>query len=135
MLLFNNKDMKFLKVNDLQIKETEVLFGIIAILIGLYSNNKIYFFIAIGILLVTLLIPSLLKPLAMFWFGISKALGWLTSRIVLFVIFWILVTPMGLIRRALGKDSLRIRQFKKGSNSVFTERNHQFSASDLKYPF
>jgi len=127
--------MKAIKISDIQIRETGILFGIVLIVIGLYSADKFWFFTAIGILLVTLLIPSLIKPLAWVWFGFSKVLGWVTSRIVLLVIFWGLVTPIGLIRRAFGKDPLRLRQFKKGDNSAFVERNHEFSAADLKYPF
>jgi len=128
-------DIKALKVSDIQIKETGILFGTISVFLGLYTTDKFWFFIAIGTLLITLLIPILLKPLAFLWFGFSKALGWVTSRIVLFVMFWGLVTPMGLIRRAMGKDSMRLRQFKKNGKSAFTERNHEFTASDLKYPF
>lgn len=128
-------DIKALKVSDIQIRETGVLFGVISVFLGLYTADKYWFFVAIGILLVTLLIPILLKPLAFLWFGFSKALGWVTSRIVLFVIFFLLVAPMGLIRKAMGKDTMRIRQFKKGAKSAFTERNHEFTASDLKYPF
>jgi hypothetical protein len=127
--------MRGIKINDLQIRETGILFGIISILMGLYSADKYWFVAAIGILMVTLLIPSLLKPLAWGWFGLSRLLGWFTSRIVLLVIFWGLVTPIGLIRRAFGKDPLRLHLFKKGDNSAFVVRNHEFSASDLKYPF
>ena len=128
-------DIKALKVSDNQIRETGILFGVISVFLGLYTTNQFWFFIAIGILLVTLLIPKLLKPLAFLWFGFSKALGWVTSRIVLFVIFWGLVTPMGLIRKVMGKDSMRLRRFKRGAKTAFTERNHEFMASDLKYPF
>ena len=127
--------MKALKVSDIQIRETGILFGVISVFLGLSTTEKFWFFIAIGILVITLLIPKLLKPFAFLWFGFSKALGWVTSRIVLFIIFWGLVTPMGLIRRMMGKDSMRLHQFKKGGNSAFTERNHEFVSSDLKYPF
>ena len=128
-------DIKALKVTDIQIRETGILFGVISVFLGLYTTNQFWFILAVGVLLVTLLIPILLKPFAFFWFGFSKALGWVTSRIVLFVIFWGLVTPMGLIRKMMVKDSMRLRQFKKGGKSAFTERNHAFTASDLKYPF
>lgn len=128
-------DIKALKVSGNQIRETGILFGVISVFLGLYTTDSYWFFIAIGFLFVTLLIPKLLKPLAFLWFGFSKVLGWLTSRIVLFVIFWGLVTPMGLIRKAMGKDTMHLRQFKKGDKSAFTERNHEFVASDLKYPF
>jgi uncharacterized membrane protein len=135
IILMGLIDIKALKVSGIQIRETGILFGVISVFLGLYTDDKYWFFVAIGILLVTLLIPILLKPLAVFWFGFSKALGWVTSRIVLFVIFFLLVVPMGLIRKAMGKDTMRIRQFKKGGKSAFTERNHEFTASDLKYPF
>ena len=128
-------DIKALKVSDIQIRETGILFGVISVFLGLYTTHQFWYILAVGILLVTLLIPILLKPLALLWFGFSKALGWVTSRIVLLVIFWGLVTPMGLIRKMMGKDSMRLRQFKKGGKSAFTERNHAFTASDLKYPF
>lgn len=128
-------DIKALKVSDIQIRETGILFGVISVFLGMYTTDKFWFFIAIGLLLVTLLIPILFKPLAFLWFGFSKALGWVTSRIVLLVIFWGLVTPMGLIRKAMGKDSMRLHQFKIGGKTAFTERIHEFTASDLKYPF
>ena len=124
-----------LKVSDIQIRETGILFGAVCVILGLYTSDQYWFFIAIGVLLVTLLIPIFLKPLAFLWFGFSKALGWVTSRIVLFLIFWGLVTPVGLIRKVMGRDSMRLRQFKRGSSSAFTERKHEFTASDLKYPF
>ena len=63
-----------IKISDIQIRETGILFGLVSILIGLYSADKFWFFAAIGILMVTLLIPSLLKPLALVWFGFSKML-------------------------------------------------------------
>lgn len=128
-------DIKALKVSGIQIRETGILFGAVCVFLGLYTTDQFWFFIAIGVLLVTLLIPIFLKPLTFLWFGFSKVLGWVTSHIVLFAIFWGLVTPMGLIRKAMDKDSMRLRQFKKGGDSAFTERNHEFTASDLKYPF
>jgi len=127
--------MRGIKISDIQIRETGILFGLVLILIGLYSADKFWFFAASGVLLVTLLIPSLLKPLAWAWFGFSKMLGWVTSRVLLLVIFLGLVTPIGLIRRVFGKDPLRLRQFKNGDKSAIVERNHEFSSSDLKYPF
>lgn len=127
--------MSKVKISDKRTIETGIVFGLIALFTGLYTTDKGWFIGAAGILLVALLFPLLLKPLAWLWFRFSTGLGWLTSRIVLFIIFWILVTPMGLIRRWLGKDSLRVHQFKKGKVSAFVDRNHEFTATDLKYPF
>jgi hypothetical protein len=128
-------NMKTLKVTDIQIRETGIALSIVLLLAGLYTTHDYWIFFASGILIITVLVPSLLRPVTIVWFVFSKALGWVTSRIILFVIFWILVTPVGLIRKSLGKDSLRLREFKKDGNSVFVDRNHEYAASDLKYPF
>ena len=44
----------------------------------------------------------------------------------MFVVFALVVTPIGLLRRALGKDSLRLRAFRSGDESVMVVRNHTF---------
>ena len=53
------------------------------------------------------------------------------SRVVLTVVFFLVVTPVGLLRRLLGKDSLRVRAFKAGDESVMLTRNHVCSGADL----
>jgi hypothetical protein len=45
------------------------------------------------------------------------------------------VTPIGLVRRALRNDSLRLRAFKAGDESVMVVRNHTFTAGDLEKPY
>jgi hypothetical protein len=53
----------------------------------------------------------------------------------MFLVFAVVVTPIGLVRRALGKDSLRLRAFKTGDESVMVPRNHTFTAGDLEKPY
>lgn len=90
---------------------------------------------AIGILVLDMIQPKLFKPLAVLWFGLSHALGAVMSRILLGAIFFLLVTPVALIRRLLGKDSLQLRKWKKGSESVFKVRDHRYAPSDLEQPY
>ncbi|MCP9469251.1 MAG: SxtJ family membrane protein [Nitrospira sp.] len=42
------------------------------------------------------------------WMAIGHVLGWVNTRIILGIVFYGLLTPLGLIRRALGHDPLRI---------------------------
>ncbi len=121
-----------LNITKKQIAETGVVFAIILILAGLYIGVREFFFGAAALLLVTLVIPSALTPLAFLWFGISKVLGWSTSKLLLGIVFYFLVTPVGLFRRLSGKDRLQLGQFKKDITSAFTKRNHTFISSDLK---
>ena len=67
--------------------------------------------------------------------SMTRLIGLVVSKILLSVIFFFVVTPMGLIRRMLGKDSLQLNEWKKGDGSVMKERNHTFQAQDLEKPF
>jgi len=86
-------------------------------------------------LLIAMAYPPVFKPFAICWFALSTALGTVVSKILLTVLFFAMVLPVGLVRRFSGKDSMRLKIWKKGSESVFKVRNHQFAAKDLKHPY
>ena len=74
--------------------------------------------IVLGVLLIApaLLLPKSLGPIYRVWMIVGHALGWLNSRIILAVIYWGLITPMGLAMRLLGKDPLH-RKFEFDADS------------------
>jgi hypothetical protein len=84
---------------------------------------------------VNMIVPQVFRPVAIAWFGLAHLLGAVASRVLMFVVFALVVTPIGLLRRALGKDSLRLRAFRSGPDSVMVVRNHTFTASDLEKPY
>ena len=84
---------------------------------------------------VNMIVPQVFRPVAIAWFGLAHLLGAIASRVLMFVVFALVVTPIGLLRRALGKDSLRLRAFRSGDESVMVVRNHTFSAGDLEKPY
>ena len=65
--------------------------------------------IAGAFLAVTLVKPAWLAPLNTLWFRFGLLLQRVVHPIVLAVIYFAVVTPTGLIMRALGKDPLRLR--------------------------
>lgn len=84
---------------------------------------------------VNMIVPQVFRPVAIAWFGLAHLLGAVASRVLMFVVFALVVTPIGLLRRALGKDSLRLRAFRSGDESVMVVRNHTFTAGDLEKPY
>jgi hypothetical protein len=56
-------------------------------------------------------------------------------RILLAIVFFVVVTPIGVLRRLAGKDSLKLRAFKASPDSVMLERNHTFIGGDLERPY
>lgn len=71
-------------------------------------------FIAIIFLLISYFKPDALYPLNKIWFKFGLLLGSIVSPIVMGIVFFIIVTPIGIIMRIIGKDLLN----KKINNSV-----------------
>ncbi|MCF8033695.1 MAG: hypothetical protein K9K66_05545 [Desulfarculaceae bacterium] len=53
--------------------------------------------------------PAGLRPLYMVWMSLALVLGAMVSRIILTVLFYLVVTPIGLVLRAMGKDLLDLK--------------------------
>ena len=90
---------------------------------------------ALVLQVIAMTVPRIFAPIAVVWLGLSHLLGAVMSRVVLTVVFLLVVTPIGLVRRWLGKDSLRLRTFKSGEGSAMVPRNHIFSGTDLERPY
>jgi hypothetical protein len=60
-----------------------------------------------------LILPKTLRVVYETWMKIGLALGWVNTRIILGLVFYLVVFPMGLVMRLLGKDPLSQRLDKK----------------------
>ena len=63
---------------------------------------------AAGFLVCALVVPGVLAPLNRLWLWIGLLLHRVVSPLVLGLVFFSTVTPIGLVLRALGKDPLRL---------------------------
>jgi len=90
---------------------------------------------AILVLLICMIYPDAFKPFAYIWFKLSTILGYVASKILLSLVFFVIVLPIALIRRACGYDSMRIKAWQSNDQSVFVIRNHLFTSEDIKSPY
>ena len=70
------------------------------------------FILSLIFLVLGVLNSKFLTPLNKLWFKFGILLGSIVSPIVMGAVFFIVVTPVGLIMRLLGKDLLRINKNK-----------------------
>ena len=54
--------------------------------------------------------PRALAPVERGWSLLAAALGWVNTRILLAVVFFVVLAPTALVLRALGKDPLERRR-------------------------
>jgi hypothetical protein len=109
---------------------------VLLLLLGLIAFERHGFLVAAIIVhVVNMIVPQAFRPVAVVWLGLSHVIGAVVSRILLSIVYVLVVTPVGLLRRLAGKDSLRLRAFKASDESVMVARNHTFAGRDLEKPY
>ena len=96
-----------------------IVFFIVFLLIALYpllkdNDLRIWSLVISFIFLILGLINSkILTPLNRLWFKFGLLLGRFISPLIMGIIFFIVVTPIGIIMRLLKKDLLNLKYNKK----------------------
>ena len=96
-------------------KSFGIVFFVVFLLISLYpliNNESIRVWslvISLIFLVLGILNSNLLSPLNKIWFKFGILLGKVISPIIMGFIFFLVVTPIGLIMRLLGKDVLNLK--------------------------
>ena len=118
-----------------QCKDSGLALVLVNLILAVTISPKYFLSVGIVFLVVTMTFPKIYRPFAMVWFGFSHALGTVVSRILLTLLFYLMVTPVGFVRRIMGKDAMQIKSWKKSQASVFQGRDHLFIRQDLDHPY
>ncbi len=79
-----------------------------------------------------LVVPAALGPVYKIWMRFAEALGWVNTRIILSVIFFLVFFPFGIIMR-LFNDPMR-RKFDRAADS-YRVSSHPTKPENLERPF
>jgi hypothetical protein len=118
-------------------KSFGIVFFIVFLIIGLYplinGDNLRIWSVVISIIFLTLgLINSqILTPPNILWFKFGMLLGKFVSPIIMGLIFFLVVTPTGIIMKLFNKHLLKLKKNK--SNSYWTKRPE--TKSEMKNQF
>ena len=98
-----------------------ILFCIVFLLIAIWpliSSNHIRYWaiiLSITFLILGIVNSKLLSPLKDYWIKLGEILGKVIAPIVMSLVFFIILTPIGIILRIFGKDLLKLKKNKKSS--------------------
>ena len=110
--------------------------ALICLIVLLLFEIDLFLILAMVSLIATMTCPIIMKPFAFVWFNLSHYFGAVISRVLLTVIFFGLVIPIGVVLKLFGKDPMYTKKWKDGSNaSVLIDRNHLYTSNDIKNPF
>jgi hypothetical protein len=123
------------KMTKDQSRDTGMAMVLLVLLIFLKTRRNGLLYAAIVVHVVNMIVPRVYAPVAVVWLGLSHVLGTVMSKVLLSILYFGLVTPIGVLRRLFGKDSLQLRAFKASEESAMTVRNHLFVGSDIEKPY
>ncbi len=105
-----------------ELRQFGILVGSIFLVIGIWplvfrGENPRIWSTVLGTAMAGLgiMFPKSLRHVHRFWMALGHVLGWINTRIILGVIFFGLITPMGLVMRWFGKDALHLRFVQEAS--------------------
>jgi hypothetical protein len=116
-------------------RDTGMAMVLLLLIVFISTKRNGFLLGAMALHVLNMIVPNVYRFIAIFWLGLSHLIGTVVSKILLSVVFFLVVTPIGLLRKLSGKDSLKLRAFKASEESVMVRRNHTFVASDLEKPY
>ncbi|MBS4030260.1 MAG: hypothetical protein KGZ63_02415 [Clostridiales bacterium] len=123
------------EINSKQILDTGLVFVLIVLLVAFRIKNLQLVLLAIVLLLISMSAPRVFSPLAKIWFGLSHLVGTVVSKVLLTLVFFLIVTPIAVVRKLLGGDSMQSRVWKKSKESVFKTYDKEYKAEHLRNPY
>ncbi len=94
-------------------------------------------FLILGTLLIltALFQPRILRPVHRVWMTLALILGFVMTRVILTIVFFAVLTPIGLLQRLFGKRAVEVA-FRTGAESYWEPRTpHQPTAADYEKQF
>lgn len=108
------EEIKHIKETRKDLRKFGLSVGIVLMAIAsvfFYFDKPVFiYFGLIGayLFMVGLFFPSTLKPFNRIWMTLAIVLGFISSRMILAVLFYIVLTPIGLIAKLVGKKFLAL---------------------------
>ena len=98
-------EIKKLTSGKSNLKDFGITIGIILLFVAgllLYKDKEsfiIFFCIGIALIGFGLILPHFLRPLYLVWMTFAIILGWFMTRIILSLLFYVIISPIGIFSR------------------------------------
>ncbi len=127
------------KITPIQCRDTALAFAFLSLLIWFFTDEINFIYATMFIVLWAMVWPTSWQWPARLWFGFSHVLGSVMSKVLLSIIYFAILMPVAMVRRILGKDSMRLRAWaerdSEAQKSAFVVREHKYTKKDLENPY
>ncbi len=106
------------------------------ILLWKESSYYVHLFgFAAAFLVLGLVVPILLWPLHKVWMSLAVVLGWVMTRLILIVLFYLVFTPVSLVARLFGKKFLNTAIDREARTYWIVKENLSIDKADYEKQF
>jgi len=107
-----------------------ILVLVLALLILYYLQHRSWlFFAAVAVGLVGLLVPALAEKIHWVWMKLAEGLGFVTSKILMTIIFFVALVPLSWLSKLFRKPAIKL---KSDANSFFKIRNFTYTPKSME---
>jgi hypothetical protein len=134
-MLINKKNEKK------EIKKFSITFGIILGILGtvlFFRGREFYFyflFLSLFFLIVGFFAPTLTKPIYKFFMILATFMNKIMTVILLSIMFYLVITPIGILAKLFGKDFLDLKFDKKADSYWIQRKEVNIEKSDYERQF
>ena len=116
------EELKSIQIDKKSIRDFGLLIGCILLVIAGYLFYKgrgvNLLIISSGFLFISsgFILPFILKPVYLLWMYFAVILGWFMTRLILGLVFYFIVSIIGVIARLFGKEFLELKNSSKDNS-------------------
>ncbi len=122
------EELKFIDKSDEAVKKTGLTVGVVLIFISLLlwylgKTSFVYYSIVGGLFVILSFIAiPVLRPFHKLWMMLALLMGFVMSRVILILLYYIVLTPIGLLARIVGKKFMPL-SFDKNAATYWEKRD------------
>lgn len=115
-----------------KVLETIIVLALALLIASILFDISWLIYASMGLLTISIISKSLTNLIAKTWLSFSNYFGIVMNFIIMFIIFYLFLCPLSFFQRLFGKNNILK---KRGENSYFINRNHQYSNKDIENPW
>jgi len=109
------EETKNIKSSKKELRQFGIVMGVAFGLLGIlflwrHKGYYPYLFVVSAVFFIFgIALPVILKPVQKIWMSVAILIGHVVTRVILSILFFLVLTPMGLIARLFGKQFLNLK--------------------------
>jgi hypothetical protein len=109
------EEIRNIKSSKRDVRKFAIIVGLLLLLMSGFllwkEKTSFQLILIIGIILLAggVALPTIFKPIYWVWMVFAAILSWVMTRVILSVVFFLALTPTGLISRMCGKQFLELK--------------------------